>query len=80
MVSTANERRAKINSLLSRLLGQRIITNSRRRPSSLPRGINYTEKEWNILHSSEYTIQRIWELEALEQKYMTYLMLAKLEN
>ena len=65
------------NQIYARRLG-----NSRRRPPVLPPGMNYTHSEWNDIYAAFHapTIQDIFALEEIAQKYMLYIAAYKLEN
>jgi hypothetical protein len=91
MVSTKQERRKKAKALLYTLLGQRwtlAYTMYTRRPSTLPKGVNYTSKEWQVMHEAihainwknDISINILFDLEDMETKYRNHLMLAKFES
>ena len=81
MVSTCDERLKKIRALHKILLGGASLR-FRRPKLVLPAGVNYTQKEWMlIINSLHYpTIQYIWALEELIEKYKPYMVQGKLES
>lgn len=90
MISTKNDRRERARNFISVLLGSDFgkYVYDRKRPATLPKGLNYTTAEWlsinvtiQVLLSSpqqDISIQRLFELEEIEQKYRDHLFLAKL--
>ena len=94
MVSTNLDRVDRVVSLLRTLLDYnkenaicRYLYNSRK-SSALPKGINYTNKEWNIIRTAIYditfnanvSIQKIFDLEEIVDHYQKYLFLRKMEE
>ena len=90
MTSTKNERVAKAKVFLHTLIGDQ--WNYRavyyRRPSTLPTNYNYLMSEWNIINDvimrlhekKDVSIQLLFAMEEMENKYRDPLMLAKLMN
>jgi hypothetical protein len=81
MVSTRVERITKICILTRILLGTNVNFVTRKRPDTLPAGINYTTPEWILLENARLyanSIQTIWELEELFEKYKSQLLLVKM--
>lgn len=90
MVSTKEERTSKAVNFLTALLGPwwKRWTYVTTKPLTLPKGINYTRKEWCLLHyimflvihKRDVSISYLFLLEEMENKYKNNLMLAKLQS
>ena len=90
MVSTKNERMERAWDFLSVLVGSYIerIYSSTKRPSTLPCGINYTNREWMFIREAavayrlgrDVSIQILFELKEIENKYQNELFLANLHK
>jgi hypothetical protein len=85
MISTKSERIHKARLLFMTLVGSDRYAGSRKRPTTLPSGINYTNAEWGAIWqvanlfrwTKDIPITLIFELEEIENKYRDQLMLAK---
>lgn len=93
MTSTPLERRHRAMGVMCQLIGSRVVSwrkllLSTKRPESLPKGINFTAKEWLLIHDvageifdgTDISILEIFDLEEMVEKYSPHLMLAKLEK
>jgi hypothetical protein len=90
MTSTPEQRINRTKQLLETLLGSQWNKHaySDRRPFTLPKGMNYTNKEWIKIHDAQrditrrinVSIQLIFELDAIADKYQNELFLTKLHT
>jgi hypothetical protein len=96
MVSTKEDRikqahehlRVLVGSFLFRVKLSRIVCGITKKPTTLPVGTNYTNKEWllirevssNYLNCRDISIQQLFELEEIINKYQDALFLAKLQS
>jgi hypothetical protein len=91
MVSTKTERIKRAENLIYNLVGNeayfRISYGSSKKPPTLPKGMNYTNGEWIHIHEAanackcarDVSIQTLFELDSIADKYRDFLFLAKLE-
>ena len=90
MTSTKEERMFRAKSVISTLIGSHASRSplGNKRPPTLPRGVNYTAKEWSNIREAvdhyrsemDVRIQILFELEEMAEKYRPCMMLAKLES
>jgi hypothetical protein len=89
MVSNKNERMNRARNLLHTLVGSKrteITYGGRKRPHTLPAGVNYSAKEWTFIREAsdayklgrDVSIQLLFELDEIAEKYKDHLFLAKL--
>jgi hypothetical protein len=87
MISTKEDRRKKAINLID-ILTSNVLCFKRTKPKTLPKGINFNNNEWIsietvyrlILNGKDISINFLFDLEEIENKYKEYLFLAKLES
>jgi len=85
MTSTPQQRLEKSKKLLSILIGDNKEYLFRRRPRTLPSGMNFTNHEWLAINmartaTNNISIKTIFDLEEMVEKYKNPLLMVKLES